>query len=264
MHYHRVVVKIGSSVLLQKKRALSPRIFAHFAKQVVTLRENGVDVILVSSGAIAAGMTRLNIRKRPTAVAEQQALAACGQTQLMHFYERAFGRYRQKVGQLLLTRGDFISKVRYRNARHTIATLLRWHIVPIINENDSVAVEEIRFGDNDQLAALTTKLVHAHLLIILSDIDSVYTKDPKHHRNAKPIPVIHNIDEWIHTAGGDTRRETSTGGMKTKFLAAAFAAHHGIPTMIADGSVPNILTKLVLGKKAIGTIVLPHRRGRKG
>ena len=256
----RVVVKIGSAILLNGKTALDPKMFANLANQIATLHKKGYELVIVSSGAIAAGMTRLGIKKRPETISQKQALAAAGQTQLMHFYEKAFAKHKLKVAQLLLTRDDLTHRTRYLNAHHTVEALLEMQIIPIINENDSVAVEEIKFGDNDQLAALATNFVNADLMIILSDIDGVFDKDPKKYKDAKLLPVIDKIDDWVRNFGGDTQTQTSTGGMKTKLLAAEMVAHFGVPTIIANGATKNILVALLEGKPA-GTKILPREIG---
>ncbi|MDO8526341.1 MAG: glutamate 5-kinase [Deltaproteobacteria bacterium] len=256
----RVVVKVGSSVLMKKSGGFSPVVFKNLARQIDALVRSGKEVVLVSSGAIAAGMQKLKIKKRPQLIRKKQALAALGQTALMHEYEKVFGRLKRKVAQVLLTREDLDDRRRFLNARQAISELLRLKAVPIINENDTVAVEEIQVGDNDNLSALVTNLVEADLLILLTDIDGVYTADPWLNKTARRVPIISNIDKTVHGFAGNTRAAKSTGGMITKLEAAEKAARFGVATVIAKGHGKNIL-KSILDGKDCGTFVQP--KGRK-
>ncbi|OGQ27188.1 MAG: glutamate 5-kinase [Deltaproteobacteria bacterium RIFCSPHIGHO2_12_FULL_44_21] len=240
---------------MKKSGAFSVPFFRSLAKQIASLMERNLLVTLVSSGAIAGGMHRLNVKKRPHLIPEKQALAACGQTALMHTYEKVFGRFGIHVAQILLTRGDLEEKRRYLNARQAIFELLRLKVLPIINENDTVAVDEIQVGDNDNLSALVTNLIEADLLILLTNINGVYTADPKLKQNAKLLRVIADIDEAVHRFASDTKTATSIGGMITKLQAAEMTSHFGIPTVIAKGSKKNIILDILNGKEC-GTLVL--------
>lgn len=255
----RIVVKIGSSVLLEKSGGLSERFFKNLGAQIHRLRKQKKEIVLVSSGAIAAGMHRLGRDKRPASITQKQALAACGQTSLMHHYEKAFGKLKIPVAQILLTREDMENQSRYLNARHTLFECLKMGALPVINENDTVAVEEIKWGDNDNLSALVSHLVKADLLILLTDIDGVYTADPMVHRHAKKLALIENIGAAHKKFASGTKKEVSVGGMLTKLEAAEKAAHFGIPTVIAKGTEKNILLKILAGQQQ-GTLVKASRK----
>ncbi len=252
----RVVVKIGSSVLLNDSSGLSVAFFKTLSLQVDQLRRQKIEVVLVSSGAIAAGMHRLGLKKRPDSISRKQALAACGQTALMHHYEKAFGKLKIPVAQILLTKEDLKNRPRYLNARHTLFEVLKMRALPVINENDTVAVEEIKWGDNDNLSALVAHLAEADLLVLLTDIDGVYTADPTINKRAKKLSLIQNIDATHKQFASGTKKEGSVGGMLTKLEAAEKAAHFGIPTVITKGRTKNILMKIAAGEK-VGTMVLP-------
>lgn len=259
----RVVVKIGSSVLMGEGEgtgrlsSAASWVFSNIAKEVHVAKNAGKEVVVVSSGAIALGMRKLSFNNRPSSIPERQAVAAVGQVALMTEYGAAFKRRGEKVGQILLTHDDFSNRTRFLNARNTITTLLSLGIVPIVNENDTVAVEEIKFGDNDSLSALTTSLVEADLLVILSDIDALYDKDPKTEPSAKKIPLVEDIDGFLKSM--DFSSSTSlhgTGGIRSKLLAAKSAAHFGCATVIASGTEKGVLTKVLSGIEA-GTLILP-------
>ena len=199
----RIVLKVGSRVLTAKGRILSQPVFDRLAKEISAAKKLGYEVVLVSSGAIAAGMARLGLMEKPKTMPQKQASAAIGQSVLMWNFERAFSFFGEKVAQILLTRDDLSNRNRYLNARNTLLTLLGFGVIPIINENDTVAVEEIKFGDNDNLSALVTNLVNADLLVILSDIDGLYDRDPRLHKNAKLIPLVPQVtDELEKKASG--------------------------------------------------------------
>jgi len=170
----RVIVKLGSGTLACRNYGLDENVFRAIAADVASIREMGIDVVLVSSGSIIAGMQKLGMRKRPKTLVDKQTAAAVGQTQLMWMYENSFSRYKHKVAQILLTHDDMVNRQRFINARHTLHNLLEWGVIPIINENDTVAVDEIKFGDNDELSSLVVNLTDSHLLIILSDVDGVF------------------------------------------------------------------------------------------
>ena len=258
----RVVIKIGSSVLTNEYSEISEGLFDEIAREVSGIKSRGIEPILVSSGAIAAGMKKLRLREKPKDVLMKQAIAACGQSTLMWYYEKAFSAFGEKVAQILLTHDALSIRKRFLNARKTLFTLLEIGVIPIVNENDTVAVEEIVFGDNDKLAALVTNLVEADLLILLSDIDGLYSKDPTTHKDAELISVIDEIDERIEEIAGETLGRTTTGGMKTKIEASKTAAAFGIPTIIANGKRPNTLSEIFSGKET-GTFLLPAKEKLK-
>ena len=257
----RLVVKVGSAVL--SKPALSPveggDIALHqptlerICRELVWLRKEGYQVVLVSSGAILAGMGRLGLTERPGSIPLKQAAAAVGQSLLMRHYEEAFAPYGQKLGQLLLTQEDFRSRHRYLNARNTLFTLLHLGVLPVINENDTVAVEEIKFGDNDHLSVLVATLLGADLLVILTDLDGLYTADPRRDPNARLVHEVPKRSTGLHFWADDSGTGLGTGGMVTKVEAARRAAASGIPTIIANGLVEGILGRIVRGE-AVGTI----------
>ncbi|MGE5189751.1 MAG: glutamate 5-kinase [Gemmatimonadota bacterium] len=259
----RVVIKLGSGTVTDPSRGLREATIRGLAAQVAGLREaRGIEVVVVTSGAVAAGRRKLGMADKPRTVALKQAAAAVGQTTLMRAYERAFERRGRKVGQLLLTHEDFESRERYVNARNTIETLLSRGIVPIINENDTVATEEIRLGDNDHLASLVTQLVGADLLLLLTDSDGLYTKDPHRFPDARLIPVVARVDDdMLRAAGGLRSRSVGTGGMASKLSAARLVSAWGTPVVIASGLSRRTITDVLAGR-AVGTIVLPAGPGK--
>ena len=260
----RIVVKVGTSTLTHSTGKLNLEHIEHLVRQLTDLRYQGKEVELVSSGAIGAGMGKMNLDKRPKTIPEKQAVAAIGQGILMQLYEKLFSEYGQTVAQLLLTKSDMDDRRRFLNARNTLVTLLQLGVIPIINENDTVAVEEIRFGDNDTLAALVATLVDADLLILLSDIDGLYTADPRKHPDAELIGVVPAIDASVEGAAGDVGSKFGSGGMATKIGAAKIATNAGIPMLIANGAEDGIVRRLIHGE-SLGTLFLarelkPHLR----
>jgi glutamate 5-kinase len=254
----RIVVKVGSNVLTADQGLNLPVIY-DLSKQISLLMENGIEVILVSSGAMAAGQKKIGLSKRPDEIPKRQAVAAVGQTGLMMEYEKAFGVYGIKVAQILLTGDDLnATRDRYLNARNTINTLLSWKIIPIVNENDTVVVDEIRFGDNDNLSAMISLLMNADLLINLTDIDGLYTGDPKKHAEAELIFEVETIDEKIEKIAGDIPGTLGTGGMLSKVRAASKVTNAGIPMVITNGRETGILKTVMTGKK-IGTFFVPAK-----
>ncbi len=244
----RAVVKVGSNVLTQDN-GLNLKAMRSIARQICKLIDNGLEVILVSSGAMASGVRKIGLAKRPDALPKRQAVAAIGQAGLMMEYEKAFGRYRQKVAQILLTSEDLSSRKRYLNARNTLNTLLSWKVVPIVNENDTVWVEEIKLGDNDNLAAMITLLMDADVLINLTDIDGLYTQDPRVYPQAELITRVTRITKDTERYAGDIPGALGTGGMISKIKAARKVNSAGVPMVIARGDKPNILLKLFAGQK---------------
>jgi len=250
------VVKIGSSILTDKKGALDPKVFRILAKQVAGLIRSGRRIILVSSGAIACGMHKLGFKRKPHLIPQKQAIAATGQISLMNHYDKAFRAEKIEIAQILLTRDDLADRQRYMNARHAIHELLGFKIVPVINENDTVAVEEIKVGDNDNLSSLVTNVVEADLLVILTDQEGVFTADPRTDKKAQMISLMEDIDDRSRAMARDTLRAGSTGGMITKLQAAEKAAHFGVATIIASGRDPKVLSRLAKAEE-VGTLVLP-------
>ena len=248
----RVVVKIGSSLITNGGQGLDHNALARWAEQVADVRKLGYEVTLVSSGAIAEGMQRLGWKKRPHAVYELQAAAAVGQMGLVEAYESCFRKFGLHTAQILLTHDDLSDRTRYLNARSTVRTLIRLGTIPIINENDTVATDEIRFGDNDTLAALVTNLIEAHVLVILTDQTGLYTKDPRRHADAELISQADAGDPALERMAGGVGTHLGSGGMVTKVLAAKRAARSGAHTIIVSGEEPNILNRLAAGE-AIGT-----------
>ncbi|MBI2884376.1 MAG: glutamate 5-kinase [Candidatus Methylomirabilis oxyfera] len=249
----RLVVKVGSAVLSKGERALHQATLERIARELIWLRKKGYQVVLVSSGAILAGMDRLGLTERPGSIPLKQAAAAVGQSLLMRRYEEIFAPYGQKLGQLLLTQDDFRSRHRYLNARNTLFTLLHLGVLPVINENDTVAVEEIRFGDNDHLSALVATLLGADLLVILTDLDGLYTADPRKDPDARLVHEVPRRSASLHFWADESGTGLGTGGMVTKVKAARAAAATGVPTIIANGLVEGNLERIVHGE-AVGTI----------
>jgi len=244
----RAVVKVGSNVLTEDN-GLNLKSMRSIARQICKLIDNGLEVILVSSGAMASGVKKMGLAKRPDELPKRQAVAAIGQAGLMMEYEKAFGRYRQKVAQILLTSEDLSSRKRYLNARNTLNTLLAWKVVPIVNENDTVWVEEIKLGDNDNLAAMITLLMDADVLINLTDIDGLYTRDPRMYPQAELITRVTRITKDTERYAGDIPGALGTGGMISKIKAARKVNSAGVPMVIARGDKPNILLKLFAGQE---------------
>jgi glutamate 5-kinase len=256
----RVVVKLGSGTVTDPGGGLRLSTIRALAAQLSNaLAVDGVSFVVVTSGAIAAGREKLGMTERPRTVSLKQAAAAVGQTSLMRAYERAFEKRGRHVAQLLLTHDDFESRERYVNARNTLLALLARGIVPIVNENDTVATEEIRLGDNDHLATLVTQMIGADLLILLTDSDGLQTKDPHRHPDARRIPVVENLDDaFIREAVGRRVSSAGTGGMASKLRAARVLSASGIPVVIASGlSRRSILD--ILGGRDTGTLILPRR-----
>ncbi len=252
----RVVVKVGSGVLTTSD-GLNKRVINDLTNDVCGLKKNGIEVILVSSGAIASGLNKMGLPRRPESISHQQAVAAIGQSTLMMVYEKAFGRHGQRVAQILITRDDLHHRRRYLNARNTLFTLLSWKIVPIINENDTVVVDEIKFGDNDNLSAMVTNLTDSQLLINLTDIDGLFDKDPRAHKDARPISVVEKINKEVMMYASSIPGFLGTGGMAAKIRAAQKVALTGAPTIIANGLKRGILKSIFKGKEE-GTLFMPR------
>ncbi len=264
-HARRIVVKVGSSLVTNEGRGLDRTAVAAWARQIADLRALDREVVLVSSGAVAEGMARLGWTRRPRNMHQLQAAAAVGQMGLAQAYESAFGAHHTSTAQILLTHEDLADRQRYLNARTTLFTLLQLGVVPIVNENDTVATDEIRFGDNDTLGALVTNLIDADVLVILTDQRGLYRADPRQHPDAE---FVHNAtagDPELEVMAGGAGSEVGTGGMLTKIIAARRAAGSGAHTIIASGREPDLLLRLAHGE-AIGTTLharLPGWSARK-
>ena len=251
----RVVVKVGSSLLAPPQGGVHAQRFAQLARDVAELIEQGKQIILVSSGAVALGLRRLAIEQRPRSIPEKQAAAAVGQIELCRRYQVAFQRRGLHVGQLLLTHVGLAERELFLNARHTLHQLLASRAVPLINENDSVATEELRFGDNDHLSALVTNVAGAELLVLLTDIDAFYDRPPQE-PGARRVPELDDVTEALLERTGPAVSGVGTGGMRSKLNAARTAAHFGAATVIADGRRAGILQRILAGED-VGTLVRP-------
>jgi glutamate 5-kinase len=251
-HARRIVVKVGSSLVTAEGRGLDHAALSRWAEQIAALTGQGKDVVLVSSGAIAEGIARLGWKKRPKAVNELQAAAAVGQMGLVQAYESIFRTHGLHAAQVLLTHEDLADRTRYLNARTTLRTLLELKVVPIINENDTVATDEIRLGDNDTLGALVTNLIEADCLVILTDQPGLYTADPRKNPDATLVMDAHAGDPELERMAGGAGSSVGTGGMLTKILAAKRAARSGAHTIICSGREDRVLLRLAAGE-AIGT-----------
>jgi glutamate 5-kinase len=254
----RVVVKVGSSLLTEGRQLSEPKIDA-LAEEICAVADQGGLPLIVTSGAIAAGAGRLQLPRRPRTIPEKQAAAAIGQSYLMWAYEQAFSRRGRQVAQILLTQDDFADRRRFLNAQNTLATLLEHRVIPVINENDTVAVDEIRVGDNDTLSATVACLVGADLLVLLSDVAGLYTADPRHDPAARLVPTVEGIDAALLETARGTSSSVGTGGMRTKLRAARTVTDFGIPMVIADGRSPDTLRRLLAGGE-IGTLFLPAQQ----
>ena len=252
----RWVVKVGSSLLTAKGQGLDRNAIADWATQVAALRQDGREVVLVSSGAVAEGMARLGLKRRPSVLTELQAAAAVGQMGLVQAWESAFQQHGLHTAQVLLTHEDVSDRDRYLNSRGTLKSLLEFGVIPVINENDTVATDEIRLGDNDTLAALAVNLVEAEVLVILTDQDGLFDADPRESRGARLIDEAELSDPKLEAMAGEGRGELGRGGMRTKLLAARWAARSGAATLIAHGRCSSVLAKLARGE-AIGTLLKP-------
>jgi glutamate 5-kinase len=252
----RVVIKIGSRVLTDLDGALDMAVFGKICDEIACLRQQGREVVVVSSGAIAAGRSELGLMDKPRTIPQKQAAAAVGQTRLMQAYECAFAPHSLKTAQVLLTSEDLGSRQRFLNARATIDALLGFGIIPIINENDTVVVDEIKFGDNDNLSALVTNVAEADLLLVLTDIEGFYSADPNSHPDAVLIPLVKGITPEVERAAGGSGSSVGTGGMATKVAAAKKAGKNGVSTIIVSGKQSGIIVAALKGEE-VGTLFLP-------
>ncbi|MDT8398999.1 MAG: glutamate 5-kinase [Pseudomonadales bacterium] len=250
------VIKIGSSLLTDNGKGLNADSIGRWVRQIVALHEQGIAVVLVSSGAVAEGVSRLGLPGRPTAIHEQQAAAAVGQMGLIQAYESHFKRYARHTAQILLTHDDLSNRKRYLNARSTFLTLLKMGVIPVVNENDTVVTDEICFGDNDTLAGLVANLINADVLVILTDQQGLFDADPGIHADAALISEAQASDPRLLGMAGSSRGNLGKGGMQTKIKAARLAARSGTLTVIAHGASPDILQCLQRGE-TLGTVLLP-------
>jgi glutamate 5-kinase len=255
-HVKKILVKIGSAVLTGTD-GLDLKIIDSLAQEMCDLTRRGFSIVLVTSGAIASGKHRLNILGKLKSIPEKQAAAAVGQGRLMRVYSKAFEKNNLYVAQMLLTLADLTDRQRYLNIRNTLSTLMEWHVTPIINENDSVAVDEIKFGDNDNLAAMIANVIEADLFINLTATDGLYDCNPSQSKKAKLIPLVCEITDEIEAAATTETSSVGTGGMKSKIIAAKKVTSIGIPCIIAPGKRKKILSDIMLGKE-VGTLFLPQ------
>lgn len=254
----RLVIKIGSNILASEDSGLDMERIQKISDDISTVQDKGYEVAVVSSGAVAAGMKKLDLKEKPRDIILKQAAAAVGQSSLMWAYEKCFTAHNKKVAQILLTRDDFADRKRYINSRNALLALLSYRIVPVINENDTVATDEIRFGDNDHLAALVAGLVEAERLIILSDVDGLFTDDPRVNPGAKLVGTVEEITPELEKRAGGAGTVVGTGGMYSKVLAAKRAVHRGIAVNIVNGRIHNVISSLV-GGTHLGTEFRPRK-----
>jgi len=253
----RITVKVGTRLLTHHTGKLNLGYMERLVRKLSDLRNEGHEVILVTSGSIGAGRGRLNIARKKITIPEKQAIAAVGQGLLLQIYEKLFSEYGLVVGQILLTRSDLVSRRRYINACNTVITLLKLGVIPIINENDSVSIEEIKFGDNDRLSALVAGLSDSNLLVVLTDVDGLFNANPSKNPDAKLIPFVDKIDQKIKDGAESSSDDLATGGMVTKLQAAEIATMSGIPMYITNGSDPDVLSRIINGEH-VGTYFNPQ------
>ena len=249
----RIVIKVGSSTITYGNGKRNFSRIDRLAREIADLANQGKEIILVSSGAVAVGVDRLGLAAKPKTIPGKQAAAAVGQGVLMHTYEKIFAEYGQIVAQVLLTRMDSVDRHRYTNSRNTFLALLEHKVIPIVNENDVVAIDELKIGDNDNLSALVAGIIDAYLLIILSDIDGLYTANPQNDPNAKLVPEVTDITPEIEASAGDAGSKVGTGGMFTKIQAAKMATSSGINMVIASGEEKDAISRILEGEE-IGTL----------
>lgn len=251
----RIVIKVGTSTLTHKTGMLNIRRIEELIKVISDLKNSGKEIVFVTSGAIGVGVGKMGLPCRPDDMPTKQACAAVGQCELMYIYDKYFGEYNHNVAQVLMTRDILEYPNRKENVTNTLDRLLRLSIIPVVNENDTVSVEEIEFGDNDSLSAIVGELVSADLLVLLSDIDGLYTKDPRKHPDAELIHEVNVIDDKILSLAGDKGTALGTGGMITKLHAAHIAMDAGFPMVILNGEHVNDLYTLMDGKP-VGTLFI--------
>ncbi len=251
-HFQRIVVKVGTSTLTYETGKTNIRRMMKLCAVLADLHNAGHDVALVTSGAIGVGVGKLGLAQKPQDIPGRQAAACVGQCELMFMYDKFFGEYGQKIGQMLVTKADFENTERRENLSNTFEKLFEYGAIPIINENDSVATEEIVYGDNDSLSAVVASLVDADLLVILSDIDGLFDDNPNENPDARLIPVVEEITDELLALAGGAGSSRGTGGMVTKLFAARIATEKGIPVIVMNGSEPQDLYRVIDGHR-IGT-----------
>lgn len=249
----KLVVKVGTSTLTYKNGKSNIRRMALLAEVLSDIANSGVKVVLVSSGAIGVGVQKLGVSQKPKSTAGKQAAASIGQSELMFMYDKLFGEFNQTIAQLLLTKEDIDDDIRRSHLIDTFTKLFEYSVIPIVNENDSITTDEIEFGDNDTLSALTAKVIGADMLIILSDINGLYDKDPKSNADAKIIQTVEKIDESLYSMAGGAGSRMGTGGMVTKLNAAEIATEAGMDVVIMNGSDPRDIYKVLDGED-VGTL----------
>ncbi len=255
----RIVIKVGTSTLAHSTGKLNLNQMEHLVRQIADLQNQNREVVLVTSGAVGVGLGRLGLTERPASIVERQAVAAVGQGLLMQVYEKLFSEYGQIIAQILLTRSDISDRKRYLNARNTILTLLKYRVIPIINENDTVATEELKIGENDSLSALVAGLIEADLLILLSDIDGLYTADPKRDPSATLIPVVTEVNSRLMGMAEGAGSNLGTGGMITKLEAAKMAIAAGTSMVLMNGKDPGKIQNIFNGTLE-GTVFLSNQQ----
>lgn len=262
-HYKKVVVKVGTSTLTHQTGKLNLFRIEKLARCISDLKNRGMDIVLVSSGAIGVGMGQLGLHERPQAIREKQAAAAVGQCELMFIYSKLFNEYGHNVAQVLLTKDAIVNPERRQNVLNTFNQLFDYSgVIPIVNENDTVSVEEIEFGDNDTMSATVAELIDADLLILLSDIDGLYDHDPHTDSEATLIPVVLKVDDSIKALAGGTTTNLGTGGMVTKLIAAEIVNKAGCDMILANGENPEILYDIFDGNYK-GTLFKKNRQEEK-
>ena len=256
----RIIIKLGTSTLTHKTGKLNIRRMTNLVRIISDLHNSGKEIIMVSSGAVGLGVGKLNLPERPKDTPSKQACAAVGQCELMHIYDDMFEKYGITVAQMLITK-KVMSPKNTVNIQNTLNTLLKMHTIPIVNENDTVAIDELELeiGENDSLSAILAEISDADLLVIMSDIDGLYTEDPRKNPNAQPIHVVKNIDDNIMHMAGGSGSMLGTGGMVTKINAAKIATESGIDMVILNGKKPELLYDLFDDKENIGTLFLSNK-----
>jgi len=249
---HKIVIKVGSSNLTHSNGMLNLQRIEKLVRVLIDIHNSGKEVILVTSGAVAAGAGKMGLTKKPTDKIKKQALAAIGQAELINIYDKIFKEYNKIVAQILLTRDGVENPLRRKNARNTINELLKMGIIPIINENDTVSTHEIEFGDNDTLSAIVSSLISADLLILLSDIDGMYTGNPKENNSAKLIPKVVDLSEDLESYIFSNNSAFGTGGMTSKLVAARHCLENNIDMVITNGADPGVIFDVLEGKN-VGT-----------
>ncbi len=258
-HVRRIVVKLGSNVITAEN-SLNVPVMESISRQISTLMDQGLEVILVSSGAMAAGIRKMGLPRRPAEIPKRQAISAIGQSEVMNTYETTFDRFGKKVAQILLTSEDLNNRTRYLNARNTLNTLMGWNVVPIINENDTITIDDIKLGDNDNLAAMIGLLMDADLVFILTDIEGLYDKDPRRFPDATLIEQVTSFTSTIDSYANSIPGTLGTGGMSSKIQAAKKLSSSGIPMVIAKGDAPDVLLRLFENSNALGTYFAPKEK----